>query len=359
MKPERKLPWNPFPIHSLKVMDVSPCAKIVLIYLAARTNYKGETCVGVRTIARELMKSQRFVVAGLKELREKAYMRQDIRGRKGGEADWKTLTQAVLSANSSPEVNAPEEFQGANDDIQGANSSVQGATNAPSKEFQCANVEAEPCRSIFTPNLADSNLSDSNLTESFSVSHSVNHGTSVPQVEDQDTDKPSDSLTPEEEAVMNSIGCRSDIPRSFGINYFHDGHLADLTRIAKVLRSRNRSDVWLAQLVHWAKGTDAKDREANFWKRRLQTGDKGITKLAEYLETGTIAEQFDAKLYARKPDALEVVRGESNDLLIYDGVWVEKQRLGDAYVAPPEYECACGNHCKGFCKLECEMEMAE
>jgi hypothetical protein len=24
-----------------------------------------------------------------------------------------------------------------------------------------------------------------------------------------------------------------------------------------------------------------------------------------------------------------------------------------------EYECACGNHCKGFCKLECEMEMAE
>jgi hypothetical protein len=275
-------------------------------------------------------------------------------------------TRRVLKADGWMGCNRPD-HQGVPDWVLSTEAKRTGAICATPKGTSAkgSNAKAPTAVVVHRQEALDPNAytfpceTTSPTSSDLSVCHSVNHGADAPELNNQDTDKPSDNLTAEEEAVRDAVGDRSDIPLAFGVGYFHDGHLADLTRIAKALRARNRSEVWLSQLVHWAKVAEAKDREANFWKRRLQTGDKGITKLAEYLETGTIAEQFDAKLYARKPNALEVVRGESNDLLIYDGVWVEKQRLGDAYVAPPEYECACGSHCKGFCKLECEMEVAE
>lgn len=144
----KKMPWNPFPLASLKVMDISSCAKIVLIYLAARSNWKGETCVGVRTIARELKKSTRYVMNGLKELRKKKYMTQSLRDRRDKEADWKVLGQSILSgANTSPEQEAHQ--------VQILPPSDEA--NAP---FQGEACSTEPYRSNKSPNLADGNLTD-------------------------------------------------------------------------------------------------------------------------------------------------------------------------------------------------------
>ena len=71
----KKLPWNPYPLAVLKVGGLSACAKSVLIYLGARSNYKDETCVGHRTMQRELVRSKDFVTKGLEELYEKGLVK--------------------------------------------------------------------------------------------------------------------------------------------------------------------------------------------------------------------------------------------------------------------------------------------
>lgn len=176
----KRKPWNPFPLASLKVMDVSSCAKIVLIYLAARSNWKGETCVGVRTIARELKKSTRYVMNGLKELRAKKYMTQSLRDRRDKEADWKILSQTILSgANTSPEQDA--------DQVQILPPS--GEANAP---FQGEASSTEPYRSNKSPNLADANLTDE-IEVSEKVSGAFNSSeeneTETPTLVSEDKDK--------------------------------------------------------------------------------------------------------------------------------------------------------------------------
>lgn len=63
--------------------------------------------------------------------------------------------------------------------------------------------------------------------------------------------------------------------------------------------NRQRTHFFPRQQDH--KGiTDPKDREGQFWKRRLQTGDVAVAKLAEFLETGRIAEQFDLRISAKQ-----------------------------------------------------------
>jgi hypothetical protein len=96
------------------------------------------------------------------------------------------------------------------------------------------------------------------------------------------------------------------------VNYIHDPRLTmlfglpggtDMTpeeeqialRIAGALMALDRSPSWLIDLVKWVR--NGKSREAKFWNNgKLVTGDKGWAKLAEYLEKGTIAQQFDANL---------------------------------------------------------------
>ena len=120
--------------------------------------------------------------------------------------------------------------------------------------------------------------------------------------------------------LLNSVGSRGDVASALGLSdQFTAVHERDLTRISLALIRRNRSEHWLSRLVHWAKA--GKDREANFWKAKLQTGSKAVAKLAEFLETGTIAEQFDARLHAEKPNCLAMEYGKRNDLLFYDGTW--------------------------------------
>jgi hypothetical protein len=96
--------------------------------------------------------------------------------------------------------------------------------------------------------------------------------------------------------LMHEVGGNQTIPMLLGLPYFTNEHESLLRRIATVLYFRNRSVDWLSSVVGWAKNSP-KDREAIFWKRKLQTGNKAVAKLAEFLEKGTIAEQYDVTLY--------------------------------------------------------------
>lgn len=95
-----KQPWNPFPLASLKVEGLTACAKSVLIYLAARSNYKGETCVGHRTMCRELVRSKDFITKGLAELVAKGIVKAADRNRASGEAMWRTINPSVLTSRT-------------------------------------------------------------------------------------------------------------------------------------------------------------------------------------------------------------------------------------------------------------------
>jgi hypothetical protein len=97
-----KKPWNPYPLACLKVEGLSACAKTILIYLGVRSNYKGETCVGCRTMMRELVRSEDFVTKGLKELRAKKLVTPSLRNRHQGEADWRTISSSVLPSKADP-----------------------------------------------------------------------------------------------------------------------------------------------------------------------------------------------------------------------------------------------------------------
>lgn len=106
MGKDRK-PWNPFPLHSLAVEGLSACAKSVLMYLAARSNYEGQTCVGHRRMCHDLVRSKDFVTKGLAELERKGFVSSARRGRRKHQADWRTLSAALILksriTNSSPE----------------------------------------------------------------------------------------------------------------------------------------------------------------------------------------------------------------------------------------------------------------
>jgi len=61
--------------------DLSPAAITVLIYLAARSNYTGWTCVGHKRICHDLRRSKDFVTTGLQELYEKGVVKPNVVGR--------------------------------------------------------------------------------------------------------------------------------------------------------------------------------------------------------------------------------------------------------------------------------------
>jgi hypothetical protein len=93
---EDRRPWNPFPLHSLGIKGLSACAKSVLIYLAARSNHKGETCVGHRRMCEDLVRSKDFVNRGLNELYEKGFVIKSQRNRHKHQADWRTLNASLI-----------------------------------------------------------------------------------------------------------------------------------------------------------------------------------------------------------------------------------------------------------------------
>jgi len=211
-------------------------------------------------------------------------------------------------------------------------------------------LDADASTSSSTP-------SASTPTAALSFSPSVSLGTDVPVVAEPEEEPKTEghSLTseeqpqkqnqeqdPETEALAEEVLNLTGLPATLGLPHFAESHIPYARRIAAVLRVRNRSALWLIALVQWAK-LATKDREAIFWKKRLQTGDTAVAKLAEFMETGAIAEQFDVYLLGQGR-VLEFYYGEANDLLYRDGKWLAEERAKDGYCSgcgQLPTECTC------------------
>jgi hypothetical protein len=103
MGKKEKQPWNPFPLAVLNVEGLSRGAKHVLTVLAARSNWKGETCVGHRRLTKDCASSKQYVTDGLNELYAKGIVKAAVRGRKKNQADWKTISKSVLQGRTATE----------------------------------------------------------------------------------------------------------------------------------------------------------------------------------------------------------------------------------------------------------------
>jgi hypothetical protein len=149
-----KKPWNPFPLASLKVEGLSACAKSVLIYLAARSDYKGQTCVGHRTMCRELVRSKDFVTRGLQELREKGLLREDSRVRHKNQADWRVLSSEILKSRT---IHAPSSSPEGQDHSERGNPAGQEFDN-PDRQGETLQIKQELNLAGSNPEPTDQNL---------------------------------------------------------------------------------------------------------------------------------------------------------------------------------------------------------
>jgi hypothetical protein len=87
MKRSDKQPWNPFPLAVLTVEGISRGAAHVLTVLGARSNYKGEVCVGHRGLVRDCKSSKQYVTDALKELYDEGIVQRHPRKRSVKQAD--------------------------------------------------------------------------------------------------------------------------------------------------------------------------------------------------------------------------------------------------------------------------------
>jgi hypothetical protein len=153
-----KQPWNPFPLHSLsarKKYGLSACAMSVLIYLAARSNHTGWTCVGHARISDDLGRSKDFVTKGLQELYAKGVVTVTRRARKGKLADSRVITKDILPEKhrvSSPEQRDQTVSNPDFDDIS-------------SPEEQELNEVSSPDFPVSSPEQQGETLQKNNLTE--------------------------------------------------------------------------------------------------------------------------------------------------------------------------------------------------
>jgi hypothetical protein len=147
-----KQPWNPFPLACLKVEGLSACAKTVLIYLGVRSNYKGMTCVGHRTMCRELVRSKDFVTRGLAELVDKGFLSKSQRNRHKHQADWRTLNASLILKGGSESSPDPEAIS----------AEEQDQTQASSPDFQKSSPDQQGKTLQINSNLPDEDL---NLTD--------------------------------------------------------------------------------------------------------------------------------------------------------------------------------------------------
>jgi hypothetical protein len=111
MSKERR-PWNPYPLASLSVgskFDLSPAAISVLIYLAVRSDYLGNTRVGQERIKSDLKRSIDFVTKAMDELRTKGVISQEKRDRRKGLTYLTTISASILPTSSEEPINTGEQ----------------------------------------------------------------------------------------------------------------------------------------------------------------------------------------------------------------------------------------------------------
>lgn len=94
--------------------------------------------------------------------------------------------------------------------------------------------------------------------------------------------------------LVCGLGESQILPAFLGLPYIYAQHEPELRRMAAVLRERQRTVHWLESMVKWVK--KAETREPKHWAKCLQTGTTAMGKLATFMETGAICEQFDSHI---------------------------------------------------------------
>jgi hypothetical protein len=144
------------------------------------------------------------------------------------------------------------------------------------------------------------------LSVSQSVSHAVAHPEKEisPEVLDRKSEEQNQNQ-PQEQDPEKPLKLEDEnwgkVFKYLGLEVLRLKHKPLLSSIKRTLEQRDRNTFWLWGLVAWAKKPNPKDREATFWKSRLQTGERALQKLDEFLKVGTIAEQFDVIQAAQNP----------------------------------------------------------
>jgi len=155
MSKERR-PWNPYPLASLSVgskFDLSPAAISVLIYLAVRSDYLGNTRVGQERIKSDLKRSVDFVTKAMDELRTKGVISQEKRDRRKGLTYLTTISASILPTSSEGPINTGEQecsilpTSGKSEDqsCQSGLNSILPTSERPCSVVDLAKAKAQPC----------------------------------------------------------------------------------------------------------------------------------------------------------------------------------------------------------------------
>lgn len=183
-KRQEKQPWNPYPLAVLNIEGLSRGAKHILTVLAARSNYKGETCVGHRRLTKDCQSSKQYVTDGLKELYEKKLVSESPRNRQKRQADWKIISPVVLQART---MQNPTEQVNSKSYPVGHQNPTEQELNNPTQQGRTLQIKKNP-------NLTDGNLSDLK---------SVNESVSVAQGFEEEIETPSGFGSEEQTQTQN------------------------------------------------------------------------------------------------------------------------------------------------------------
>lgn len=155
MSKERR-PWNPYPLASLSVgskFDLSPAAISVLIYLAVRSDYLGNTRVGQERIKSDLKRSIDFVTKAMDELRTKGVISQEKRDRRKGLTYLTTISASILPTSREEPINTgeqecstlPTSSKSEDQSCQSGLNSILPTSERPCSVVDLAKAKAQPC----------------------------------------------------------------------------------------------------------------------------------------------------------------------------------------------------------------------
>jgi hypothetical protein len=163
MSRKEKQPWNPFPLAVLNVEGITRGAKHILTVLAARSNWKGETCVGHRRLTKDCQSSKQYVSDALKELYAKGLVADHPRTRQKGEADWRVISQSVLQSRITKEPDQSYPVGQVSPNQQDYISPTEQDFHNPTQQGETLQIKQEPNLADHLPlNLADENLNNNN-----------------------------------------------------------------------------------------------------------------------------------------------------------------------------------------------------
>lgn len=310
--PPEKQPWNPYPLASLsagRAFDLSSCATIVLIYLAARSDFQGKTWVGQERIREDLGRSKDYVTRAVRELKEKGMIETKQRSRHARQADL-TIISARILAKSDPD--RQDQIAGSDLEINPA-SQDQSPMSDPDFPMSDPDRGGETLHYNLTGNL------EPNLADGQSVSQSASlaplaTGADAPSLEAkkepledvlcwQDPDKAAAWLR-EGHAVPGVYELLSEgMHKPFGLPYVPQGHEQAIAIITCVSPFWSKSEdaatvaAWAIGLASWARTV------SKFWKGRVFS----LEHLAESMNRDNgkgICSQYNTHVKARHDRAV-------------------------------------------------------